>query len=68
MVSLVASTVCAGGVSIVDGGSVDSQRGSIVNNGTIDPYKFFRGDIAAITGYGSPERPPITSLSWEGAK
>ena len=41
-----------GSVSINDGGSVYNTTGSIVNNGTIDLYTFFEGDIADITGTG----------------
>jgi hypothetical protein len=42
-----------GYVSINDGGNVDNEKGSIVNNGTIDLVTYFTGDIKAITGTGT---------------
>ena len=42
-----------GYISIKDGGSLDNKEGSIINNGTIDLYTYFEGDIKDITGTGT---------------
>ncbi|MDD2401039.1 MAG: hypothetical protein PHI90_01055 [Clostridia bacterium] len=41
-----------GSTSITDGGCFYNENGSIINNGTIDLYSYFNGDIATITGTG----------------
>jgi hypothetical protein len=42
-----------GYISIKDGGSFNNLEGSIINNGTIDLYTYFDGDIKDITGTGT---------------
>lgn len=38
---------------ITDGGQLNNESGSITNNGTMDLYSFFNGDIATIAGSGT---------------
>ncbi len=42
-----------GNVLVDDGGSLDNTKGSIVNEGTIDIYTYFNGDMNSITGGGT---------------
>lgn len=47
------SLVNDGYILITDGGQLTHDNGSITNNGTIDLYSYFNGDISIITGTGT---------------
>jgi len=47
------SLVNDGYILITDGGLLTHENGSITNNGTIDLYSYFNGDISIITGTGT---------------
>ena len=42
-----------GYILVDDGGNLNNESGAIVNNGTIDIYTYFTGEIEAITGSGT---------------